>query len=44
MLLKRLKSSGLEEGKTTKISKRVKNVAEESGVMWFRGAKSNTNG
>ena len=44
LLLKRLKSSGLEEGKTTKISKRVKNVAEESGVMWFRGAKSNTNG
>ena len=44
MLPKSLELCGLEEGKTTKISKRVKNVAEESGVMWFRGAKSNTNG
>ena len=43
LLLKRLKSSGLEEGKTTKISKIVKSVAEKSEIKWFRGRENNKN-
>ena len=43
MLPKSLKSSDLEEGKTTKISKRVKSVAEEFEIKWFRGRKNNKN-